>query len=118
MKSFFFPNRIAITTPGKYKCLKANAIPNLIALIHDELSEMRVNSLKVSLEKNEFLNLFEKINSNTFFSLKAITCLSEAPEGRKELLKHIEDVKKLEVDPVPIVSKHAQIAVRIITWKP
>ena len=39
--------RIAITTPGKYKCLKANAIPNLIALIHDELSEMRVNSLKV-----------------------------------------------------------------------
>lgn len=85
---------IAITTPGKYKCLKANAIPNLIALIHDELSEMRVNSLK------------------------AIACLSEAPEGRKELLNHIENVRKLENDPIPIVAKHAEIAVRIITWKP
>lgn len=85
---------IAITTPGKYKCIKAGAILNLIELINDELSEMRVNSLK------------------------AITCLSEAPEGRKELLTHIENVKKLEDDPVPIVAKHAQIAVRIITWKP
>ena len=51
-------------------------------------------------------------------ALKAITCLSEAPEGRKELLNHIENVKKLENDPVPIVAKHAHIAVKIITWKP
>lgn len=115
---------IAITTPGKYKCLNHDAIGHLIPLIHDPLSEMRVNALKI------------------------ITCLSEAPEGRKELLKHVDNViifcfcftfyfqnniyiyfsiisftkflkiRKLESDQVPIVSKHAIIAVKIITWKP
>jgi hypothetical protein len=40
-------NAIAITTPGKYSCIKAGAIPNVIPLIDDDLSEMRVNALKV-----------------------------------------------------------------------
>ena len=40
-------NRIAITTKGKYAFIKAEAIPLLVSLINDELSEMRVNSLKV-----------------------------------------------------------------------
>lgn len=44
--------------------------------------------------------------------------MSEAPEGRKVLLEHIENIKKLVDDPVPIVAKHASIAVRVITWKP
>ena len=65
-----------------------------------------------------------------------MTCLSEAPEGRKELLKHIEKVfffkfknkyiiklliiqiSELVNDPMPTVVKHANIAVKTITWKP
>ncbi|CAF1111256.1 unnamed protein product [Brachionus calyciflorus] len=93
-KSALAIEAIAITTPGKYSCIKAGAIESLVELLNDELSEMRVNALK------------------------AITCLAEAPEGRKELLDHIEKIKKLLDDNVPIVSKHAGIAVRIITWKP
>lgn len=47
-----------------------------------------------------------------------MSCVSEAPNGRRELLNHIDQVRKLEDDKVPIVAKHAQIAVRVITWKP
>jgi hypothetical protein len=51
-------------------------------------------------------------------SLKAISCLAEAPEGRTELLKSINAIEKLMKDSVPIVAKHAGIAFRVITWKP
>lgn len=47
-----------------------------------------------------------------------MSCVSEAPEGRRELLKYIDEVRKLVDDQVPIVAKHAEIAVRVITWKP
>lgn len=60
--------RIAITTKGKYTAIAADAIPNLLNLVDDNDSEVRVNVLK------------------------AITCLSEAPEGRKALLPHVEKV--------------------------
>ena len=38
---------ISITTPGKYACINAGAVANLVSLINDPLSEMRVNALKV-----------------------------------------------------------------------
>lgn len=85
---------IAITTQGKYSCIKENAVENLVCLIDDTNSECRVNGLK------------------------AISCLAETPEGRGDLLKFIEKIKHLENDNVPIVAKHASIAVRVITWKP
>lgn len=53
-----------------------------------------------------------------FCSFQVISCLAEAPEGRKSLLEEVENIKKLVDDPVPIVAKHAAISVRIITWKP
>lgn len=59
---------IAITTPGKYSCLKEGAIMNLVHLIDEPISETRVNALK------------------------AITCLAESPEGRKELQAHVDKV--------------------------
>lgn len=47
-----------------------------------------------------------------------MSCISEAPEGRRDLLKYIDEVRGLVSDKVPIVAKHADIAVRVITWKP
>lgn len=85
---------ISITTEGKYACIKQDAIDSLIPLISDSNSEARVNGLK------------------------AITCLAETPEGRAKLLEHVESIKELQGDKVPIVSKHACIAVKVITWKP
>lgn len=59
---------IAITTEGKYACIKEDAIENLVILISDSNSEARVNGLK------------------------AVTCLAETPESRDKLMKHIDMV--------------------------
>lgn len=47
-KIFFvaFP-RITITTKGKNAAIEANAIPNLVKLLDDPESEVRLNTLKV-----------------------------------------------------------------------
>ncbi|XP_013387310.1 radial spoke head 14 homolog [Lingula anatina] len=85
---------ITITTKGKYTALNCNAIEPLVKLVDDENSEVRANALK------------------------AITCLAEAPEGRQELLNHIDQIRKRTNDAIPAVVKHANIAVKVITWKP
>ena len=85
---------ITITTKGKYTALEADAIPPLVELVDDPTSEVRLNALK------------------------ALTCLSEAPEGRAMLLEHVEKIEKRTKDNIPAVVKSAQIAVKVITWKP
>ncbi len=85
---------ISITTKGKYTALEAEAVLELVGLVDDPCSEVRLNSIK------------------------ALTCLSEAPEGRKILLEHVEKIKEHTKDPIPAVVKAAEIAVRVITWKP
>ena len=82
---------IAITTPGKYSCLKEGAINHLVPLIDESLSETRVNALKAKLTRiiwGNFLFFFYY-----FFFLKAITCLAESPEGRRELQQYVDKVK-------------------------
>ncbi|KAK3104197.1 hypothetical protein FSP39_025204 [Pinctada imbricata] len=86
---------ITITTKGKYTAInEGKAIQPLVDLVDDSVSEVRLNALK------------------------ALTCLSEAPEGRKVLLQHVEKIKAHTTDPIPAVVKAAEIAVRVITWKP
>ena len=59
---------IAITTRGKYTAIECGAIRELVKLVDDPSSETRS------------------------YTLKAITMLSEAPEGRKELLNYVDRV--------------------------
>ena len=53
---------------GKKNAIRSGAIKDLVGLVNDDNSEVRLNALK------------------------AITCLSEAPEGRRNLLHHVEQV--------------------------
>ncbi|XP_067945309.1 radial spoke head 14 homolog [Watersipora subatra] len=86
---------ITITTKGKYTAINSGALEPLVNLLSDERStEIKVNALK------------------------AITCLSEAPEGREWLGQHVEKISELMTDKNPAVVKHATIAVNIITWRP
>uniref|UniRef100_A0A1I8J1N9 Radial spoke protein 14 n=2 Tax=Macrostomum lignano TaxID=282301 RepID=A0A1I8J1N9_9PLAT len=85
---------IAVTTQGKYTALNADCVNPLLPLVNDPNSEVRVNALKV------------------------VTCLAEAPEGRKILTGHVEQIRQLESDEITNVRKHAEIAVRVITWRP
>ncbi|XP_074660858.1 radial spoke head 14 homolog [Tubulanus polymorphus] len=85
---------ITITTDGKYAAIDSEAIAPLVQLVDDSTSEVRLNALK------------------------ALTCLSEAPKGRKTLLEHIEKIRERLTDEIPAVVKAAQIAEKVITWKP
>ncbi|KAL4225085.1 Radial spoke head 14 [Mactra antiquata] len=85
---------ITITTKGKYTAIEAKAIPPLVKLVDDSTSEVRANALK------------------------ALTCLSEAPEGRKTLLEDVNKIKNHLTDEIPAVARAAEIAVRVIEWKP
>ena len=42
-----FFSRITITTKGKYTAIEAKAIPPLVSLVDDDVSEVRANALKV-----------------------------------------------------------------------
>ncbi|XP_054852561.1 radial spoke head 14 homolog [Eublepharis macularius] len=83
-----------ITTQGKYAAIKAMAIETLLPLIHDDKSKVRL------------------------YSLKALTMLAEAPEGRKTLLYHVKEFQERMKDPNEAVRRAATIAVEVITWKP
>lgn len=85
---------ITITTQGKYTAIKAGAIPELVKLVDDESSEVRLNAIT------------------------AITTLSEAPEGRREVLENVDKIRKRTEDESAAVVKAAEIAVKVITWKP
>lgn len=56
--------RITITTKGKYAAIEENAIPNLVKLLDNPESEVRLNALKVSVCK-----LLCKVVRCTFLSL-------------------------------------------------
>lgn len=72
--------RITITTQGKTTAISSGAIPKLVQLVNDSSSEVRLNTIK------------------------AITTLSESPDGREELLKNVEDVS------IPVICQVSHFA--------
>ena len=57
--------RITITTKGKYAAIEADAIPNLVNLLEDPESEVRLNALKVRRNqgKNQDLACVESVTA-------------------------------------------------------
>ena len=74
--------------------MRCSALDPLVELVSDPSSETRA------------------------LALKAITCIAEAPEARAYLQNSVERIKERIIDPIPNVSKAAQICVDVITWKP
>nr|XP_058896147.1 radial spoke head 14 homolog isoform X2 [Kogia breviceps] len=85
---------VTVTTKGKYAALDMEAIGPLLELLHSSLSKARLNAIK------------------------ALTMLAEAPEGRKLLQSHVPTFRALKEDTSAAVQRAAQIAVKVIEWKP
>ncbi|XP_059885295.1 radial spoke head 14 homolog [Delphinus delphis] len=85
---------VTVTTKGKYAALDTEAIGPLLELLHSPLSKARLNAIKV------------------------LTMLAEAPEGRKILQSHVPTFRALKEDTSAAVQRAAQIAVKVIEWKP
>ncbi|XP_041079479.1 radial spoke head 14 homolog [Polyodon spathula] len=83
-----------VTTAGKYAALSADALPPLLGLVRSPQMSVCLNAVK------------------------AITVLAEAPEGRKELLKHLDLLEDLRGHDSEITRRAAETAMRVITWKP
>ena len=96
----FFLNYIflfltTVVSSGKYTILNADAIGDLLLLVNSSYSEARLNAIK------------------------ALTMLTEAPEGRKTLQSHIEEIIDRTVDPnSTAVCEAAKIGMKVIQWKP
>ena len=86
---------ISITTQGKIDCLKWGAIPKLIPLILDPTPEVQLNTIKV------------------------LTTLSEHPRGRESLQETVERLSDIAArSGDEYIRRAAEVAVRVITWKP
>ncbi|KAK1156537.1 hypothetical protein AOXY_G25522 [Acipenser oxyrinchus oxyrinchus] len=83
-----------VTTPGKYAALNADALLPLLGLVRSPQTNVCLNAVK------------------------AITVLAEAPEGRKELLKHLDLLEDLRGHDSEVTRRAAETAMRVITWKP
>jgi len=80
---------------GKYAALENQALAPLLVLLNAKSTETRLNAIK------------------------ALTCIAEAPEGRKALLNHIAEFedRKFDVES-KAVARAAEIAIKVITWLP
>nr|KAF6404026.1 radial spoke head 14-like protein [Molossus molossus] len=83
-----------VTTEGKYAALDAEAIQPLLQLLSSPLRKARLNAIK------------------------ALTMLAEAPEGRKILQVSVPTFRDLEMDASEAVQRAAQVAIKVIEWKP
>ncbi|KAM6166023.1 radial spoke head 14 homolog [Erethizon dorsatum] len=83
-----------VTTEGKYAALDADAIDPLLQLLSSPLSKVRLNATK------------------------ALTMLAEAPEGRQLLQAQVPAFRNLESDYNKTIQRAAQIAIKVIEWKP
>ncbi|XP_054448769.1 radial spoke head 14 homolog [Pteronotus mesoamericanus] len=83
-----------VTTEGKYAALDSEAIHPLLNLLTSPLRKARLNAVK------------------------ALTMLAEAPEGRKFLQAHVPIFRVLEVENSEAVQRAAQVAIKVIEWKP
>ena len=123
---------------GKGLTIEAGSIPPLCEMLTDKVSQVRTAATRAlaslaqykdgkvqiyDLDKlNEIINLLYDKNDQTRLNTVQLICsVGEYPPAKekfKECLKKLEEIVKHEKDDYPLVSRFAQSAIDIITWKP
>ncbi|OXB73302.1 UNVERIFIED_CONTAM: hypothetical protein H355_008278 [Colinus virginianus] len=83
-----------IKPKGRCSALRAGAIPRLLKLVAEDNSKARLSAIKT------------------------LTMLAEVAEGRRELRQHTDTFEQCLRDPREAVKRAAEIAIRVIRWKP
>ncbi|KAI3372989.1 hypothetical protein L3Q82_023430 [Scortum barcoo] len=96
-----------VLTTGKQQCLQLNVIPVLLQLVSETKEE----------EEDEERRRRKAL---IMYSLRALTSLAEAPDGRRVLLEQLPLlVRRSEAaEEDPDIRRAAQTAVRVVTWTP
>ncbi|KAK5909276.1 hypothetical protein CesoFtcFv8_003221 [Champsocephalus esox] len=95
----------AITNEGKQQCLDLDVIPILLSLVSQDGEEEKDKERKKAL---------------VMYSLRALTALAEAPQGRCLLLEQLPLLGRRSeaAEEDQDIRRNAQNAVRVITWTP
>ncbi|XP_023151946.2 radial spoke head 14 homolog [Amphiprion ocellaris] len=91
---------VAIITAGKLRCLDLDVVPVLLDLLSKRLEED------------------ERSKALVLYSLRALTALAEAPDGRRLLLQQLPLLARTTEARHPDIRRAAQTAVRVVTWTP
>ncbi|XP_071340174.1 radial spoke head 14 homolog [Trachinotus anak] len=96
-----------IITTGKQLCLDLDVVPVLLDLVSKKTEE-------------EDMERRRRRKALTMYSLRALTALAEAPDGRRLLLEQLPLlVRRSEaVEEDWDIRRAAQTAVRVVTWTP
>nr|XP_057927300.1 radial spoke head 14 homolog isoform X2 [Doryrhamphus excisus] len=97
-------NTVVITT-GKHQCLDLDVLPVLLDLVSERREDKEEEKRRKAL---------------VLYSLRALTSLAEAPEGRRRLLEQLPILVGRSQAPEddPDISKAARTAVSVVTWTP
>ncbi|KAL3062346.1 hypothetical protein OYC64_002202 [Pagothenia borchgrevinki] len=95
----------AIINEGKRQCLDLDVIPILLSLVSQDGEEEKDKERKKAL---------------VMYSLRALTALAEAPQGRCLLLEQLSLLGRRSeaAEEDQDIRRNAQNAVRVITWTP
>ncbi|XP_029365542.1 radial spoke head 14 homolog [Echeneis naucrates] len=93
-----------VLTPGKQQCLELDAVPVLLDL--------------VKAEGEEEEDVARKRKALLLYSLRALTALAEASDGRRLLLERLPLLVRRTEDEDEDIRRAAQTAVRVVTWTP
>ncbi|KAG7490134.1 radial spoke head 14-like [Solea senegalensis] len=100
----------AITTPGKLQCLDLDVVPILLDLVSKKKEE----------EEEDNMERRRRMKALIMYSLRALTALAEAPNGRCLLLEQLPLLERRSeaAEEDEDIRRAAQTAVRVITWTP
>ncbi|XP_037635090.1 radial spoke head 14 homolog isoform X1 [Sebastes umbrosus] len=102
-----------IITTGKHQCLDLNVIPILLDLVSNNKEEEEEEEERKRRRRRRRKAL-------VLYSLRALTALAEAPEGRRLLLEQLPRLlRRSEAEEEDQdIRRAAQTAVRVVTWTP
>ena len=123
---------------GKENCIKAGSIKPLCEMLTDPISQVRTASTRAlcslaqmkegkveiyDLDKlNEVIQLLYDADSQTRLNTVQLICaVAEYPPARAkffECLPKLTEMVKAEETSFPLVSRFAQQAIDVITWRP
>ncbi|XP_026176742.1 radial spoke head 14 homolog [Mastacembelus armatus] len=134
---------LSVPEDGKQQVCEGAVLPVLVGLLQDEDLEVQANAagvimytVMITAGKQQCLDLgiisvlLDLVKRNEeeekekkaliMYSLRALTALAEAPDGRRLLLEQLPLlVKRSEAgERDPDIRRAAQTAVRVITWTP
>lgn len=129
---------ISFNDDGKRQTIEANSIPPLSEMLTDAISDVRTSAVralaslaqlkegKIQIYDLDKLNLIIELlydleEQTRLNNVQLIAAVAEYPPARekfKQCLPKLEEMAKKYAKTQPLVAKHANIAIQVITWQP